>query len=390
MGANGSSRRSFLLLGAAGLGGAALAACSADGGSAPEGPAPTPTAAPARVSLALASGDPGTGTSPRPRFLVQVTGGEVEGVQVTTPDGAVVPLSADGDAWAPDAPLPLGADLTATATARGDDGARATARLAFSVVGEDRAARAKLMPLDGEVVGVGMPVVVMLTAEVLPEQRQALTDAIVLEGADGVEGAWRWIAADRVHWRPREYWPSGTQVRVRVPLTQLDLGGGRWGAEDRDITFTIGDSHVSVAAADTHQMTTWVNGAVARTIPISAGREDADPAFVTRSGVHLVSEKYADYLMDGATVGLDYETQVKWATRIANSGEFVHGAPWSVPSQGRANVSHGCINASEPDAKWFHDLSLRGDVVEVVGTDRPLELTNGLGDWTLPWEQWTA
>ena len=390
MSASGSTRRSFLLLGAAGLGSAALAACSPEGPQTAPPASSAPAAAPAQVAVALESGDPATPTSTRPRLVVRVTGGELDAVEVTDPDGAVLPLTADGAAWVPPAPLQLGTAYTATARARNGDGAAATGELAFTVVGEDAAARAKLMPLDGETVGVGMPVVVLLTAPVPADQRQALTDAIVLEGVDGIEGAWRWIADDSVHWRPREHWPSGTQVRVQVPLTRFQLGEGRWGAEDRDITFTVGDAHVSVADADTHQMTTRVNGRVVRTMPISTGREDSDPAFVTRSGVHLVSQKHADYLMDGATVGLDYETQVKWATRIADSGEFVHGAPWSVPSQGRANVSHGCINASDEDAKWFYDLSLRGDVVEVVGTDRRLELTNGLGDWTLTWEQWTA
>ena len=32
-------------------------------------------------------------------------------------------------------------------------------------------------------------------------------------GPAEVEGAWRWVADDEVHWRPRQYWPSGTSVR---------------------------------------------------------------------------------------------------------------------------------------------------------------------------------
>ena len=32
---------------------------------------------------------------------------------------------------------------------------------------------------------------------------------------------------------------------------------------------------------------------------------------------------------------------VEYAMRVTFSGEFVHAAPWSVGSQGYANVSHG-------------------------------------------------
>jgi hypothetical protein len=52
-------------------------------------------------------------------------------------------------------------------------------------------------------------------------------------------------------------------------------------------------------------------------------------------------------------------------------------APWSVGSQGRANVSHGCVNAPPRFAKWLYDLSRRGDIVKVSGTDRELEPDNG-------------
>jgi lipoprotein-anchoring transpeptidase ErfK/SrfK len=72
---------------------------------------------------------------------------------------------------------------------------------------------------------------------------------------------------------------------------------------------------------------------------------------------------------------------VQYAMRLTYSGEFIHAAPWSVGSQGRANVSHGCTGMSTANAKWLYDLSRRGDVVEYSGTNRPMELGNGYGDW---------
>ena len=38
-----------------------------------------------------------------------------------------------------------------------------------------------------------------------------------------------------------------------------------------------------------------------------------------------------------------------------NSGDYVHSAPWSVDDQGKRDVSHGCINISPTNAKWFFD-----------------------------------
>jgi hypothetical protein len=44
---------------------------------------------------------------------------------------------------------------------------------------------------------------------------------------------------------------------------------------------------------------------------------------------------------------------VRNALRMSNSGEFIHAAPWSVASQGVANVSHGCGGMSTANARWL-------------------------------------
>ena len=76
--------------------------------------------------------------------------------------------------------------------------------------------------------------------------------------------------------------------------------------------------------------------------------------------------------------------------RVTYSGEFIHAAPWSVSSQGSANVSHGCTGMSTANAAWLYDLTLRGDVVEYTGTDRYMTLENGYGDWNLPFADYRA
>src|SRR4029453_7617126 len=82
-------------------------------------------------------------------------------------------------------------------------------------------------------------------------------------------------------------------------------------------------------------------------------------------------------------------TKGEYATRISNSGEFVHAAPWSVAQQGRENVSHGCVNLSPANAQWFYGISQPGAVVRVTGTPVPLTgKDTDIPDWNIPWSQW--
>ena len=47
------------------------------------------------------------------------------------------------------------------------------------------------------------------------------------------------------------------------------------------------------------------------------------------------------------------------------------------------NTSHGCINVAPAYIYWFYDKFGAGDIVDVTGTSRKLDLRNGLGDWVL-------
>ena len=99
-------------------------------------------------------------------------------------------------------------------------------------------------------------------------------------------------------------------------------------------------------------------------------------------------------VMDAATGGTSeddpeyYRLDVNWAMRITNSGEFVHAAPWSVGSQGYANVSHGCIGLSTDNAYWLFQNSRVGDVVVVKNTGRTQDLGNGITEWNVSWKDW--
>ena len=74
--------------------------------------------------------------------------------------------------------------------------------------------------------------------------------------------------------------------------------------------------------------------------------------------------------------------------RVTYSGEFLHAAPWSVGSQGYANVSHGCIGMSTANAQWLYDQTNVGDVVIVTGTSSQQNLGNGITVWNEDWKTW--
>jgi lipoprotein-anchoring transpeptidase ErfK/SrfK len=158
------------------------------------------------------------------------------------------------------------------------------------------------------------------------------------------------------------------------------------------VHFAIGVSHVAVANLSTEQMTVSQNGAVVATYPISAGSTQ----YPTMNGIHIAMDKESVVHMVSSTVGIPvnsangYDEMVYNDVHISDSGEYVHDAPWSVGSQGRHNVSHGCINLSPTDSKAFFDLSQVGDVIEVVGGPRPpVAGDHGVMDWSTDWSQYT-
>jgi lipoprotein-anchoring transpeptidase ErfK/SrfK len=175
---------------------------------------------------------------------------------------------------------------------------------------------------------------------------------------------------------------------VDVDINGVDAGNGIYGQEDRKVDFTVGDAHIYRVNIDAHQMKVFSNGKLLRTLPVTNGEE---PEFTTRSGVKVIIEKFESKRMNSETVGIPqgapgaYDIDnVQWAMRTTYSGEFVHAAPWSVGSQGSANVSHGCTGMSTANAGWLYNITKRGDVVEYTGTDRAMEPTNGYGDWNIP------
>ena len=239
-----------------------------------------------------------------------------------------------------------------------------------------------IAPLEGETVGVGMPVIVQFDVPVT--DRASIEKHLSVETSSKQKGSWAWLSDNEAHWRPKTYWEPGTEVTVNADINSVSAGNGIFGQESRSTSFTIGDAMVSKIDVANHSMKVFRNGELLRTVAISAGKD----GFATRSGTKVIMEKFRSKRMDAATTGISRDDpeyynieDVEYAMRVTYSGEFLHAAPWSVGSQGDDNVSHGCVGMSTADAAWLYNLSSRGDIVEVTGTDRGMEPGNGYTDW---------
>jgi len=301
-------------------------------------------------------------------------------------------ISGDGATWEASDRLEPGTTYTVKAKVRGDDGDLVTKRQKFSTedLTLDQQTYASVAPLPGETVGVGMPVIV--TFDVPVTDRASMEQHMTVTTTPAQPGTRHWLSDTVVHYRPKNYWQAGTTVDVNLDVNGVAAGNGIYGQEDRQVAFKIGDAHIYKVDMKTHQMKVTSNGKLLRTIPITTGEQ---PKFTTRSGIKVIMEKFDAKRMNSETVGITgpdaYDIDnVQWAMRVTNSGEFIHAAPWSVGSQGHANVSHGCTGMSTSNADWLYHMSVRGDVVTYTGTERTIEPGNGYDDWNMSWKDYKA
>ena len=160
----------------------------------------------------------------------------------------------------------------------------------------------------------------------------------------------------------RRYWKAGTDVDGRRRRQQrARRATGSTARRTATSTFHVGDAHIYKVNTQTHQMKVFSNGKLLRTIPITTGEQ---PEFTTRSGDQGDHREVRHKRMNSETVGIAADSadgydidDVQYAMRVTYSGEFVHAAPWSVGSQGYANVSHGCTGMSTDNAGWLYAMT---------------------------------
>jgi lipoprotein-anchoring transpeptidase ErfK/SrfK len=234
-----------------------------------------------------------------------------------------------------------------------------TALLAGPPLAESRAAAtagtqtsvAALRPGPGEVVGVRHPVTVVFDRRV--DNRGSAERMITVTTSRLMTGRFTWINDAAVEWRPDDFWPAHSTVT-------LSVGGMK-------TEFSTGAAVVGVADISAHTFTVSIDDQVVREMPASMGKSGFD----TPVGTFNVLEKQRTVVFDSRTIGIPlddpegYRINGEYAVRVTWGGVYVHSAPWSVGSQGSANVSHGCINISPDNAAWYFDTVGVGDPVIV-------------------------
>ena len=373
----------------------ALATLTACSGATPEA-APEP-AAPAELAFSVKDAAKGLKPSDTIEVSAVAATGTLGDVSVKSADGKQA-LSGEVDAngvWRNKGELALDTTYKIVASATNADGVATESTRTFSTLRPKIDATYRVLP-DGQTVGVGMPVMVTFDSPVQTEAMRAEVERrMKITTTPKTEGSWGWVDSTQLMWRPKEYWKPGTKVQVNAPLTGVQTGESKWIRQNKGGTFTI-SKRARVVKVDlaNHYMTVRDNGKVVASYPISAGQRTRD--WETRSGTKIITEKQDHLVMDAATLGVPeddpnyYRTDVRHAMRVTNTGEFFHGAPWSVGSQGRANVSHGCVNMSPRAAAEFFNSTVIGDVAEFVGSGRQMKMGDGVPVWLLSYDKWKA
>jgi lipoprotein-anchoring transpeptidase ErfK/SrfK len=230
----------------------------------------------------------------------------------------------------------------------------------------------RIAPVNGATVGVAQPIIINFPG--LVADSVATETAIHVSSVPPVPGKFYWMTPTQLRWRPLSFWPAHTTVTVDAAGTVS--------------SFRTGDTLLATADDTTHQLTITRNGVVEKTMPMSMGMSAG--GHQTPNGTYYVQEKMPSVVMDSSTYGVPvdstygYKTTVELAVRFDDSGDFVHSAPWSVGDQGKRDVSHGCINISPTNAKWFFDNFGPGDPIVVKNSSGGTYTRHdGSNDWQL-------
>lgn len=335
---------------------------------------------------------------------VAVADGTLTAVELKTSEGTAVAgkIAADGKSWKPDAALKRSTKYALAATAKDADGKEAHENASFTTISPENSFVGSFVPDEGQTVGVGMPVSITFNKPI--QDKKAVQAAISVSSSSGQEVVGHWFGAQRLDFRPEQYWQANSTVTMKLALEGVQGAPGVQGVQNKTVTFKIGRSQVSEVDVKSKKMTVTRDGAVIKTIPISAGSPD-NPTY---NGQMVISEKFKETRMDGSTVGFkdsegkgEYDIKdVPHAMRLSQSGTFLHGNYWGADSVfGSANTSHGCVGlndvkgAGDPNqpAAWFFDNSLIGDVVSVKNSpDKTIKPDNGLNGWNMGWAEWKA
>ncbi len=386
-----SRRRALTALAVGVVAPGVLAACGGQS-KAPSEAAP----APSKPTLDFSPKNDASDVLPTAPVRVQVRDGWFQRVALANSDGKVVAgvVNRDRTAFTVTEPLGYGADYTWSGSVVGRDGKAVPVEGSFRTVNPTTRVNGQFQLADGQVVGVAAPVILQFDAAIADENRAEVEKALKVTTDPPVEGSWAWlpdeVGGSRVHYRTKDYYPADTKVTVDAKLYGVKFGDDAYGAQDISLSFAIGRRQVVKAEASSHRIQVLDgSGAVIMDFPCSYGEGDL-PRNITRSGIHVVSEKYEDFYMTNPAAGYS-NVHERFAVRISNNGEFIHCNPNSIGAQGNTNVTNGCINLNLENSQQYFNSAIYGDPVEVTGTSIELSYADGdIWDWAVPWEEWTS
>jgi lipoprotein-anchoring transpeptidase ErfK/SrfK len=234
---------------------------------------------------------------------------------------------------------------------------------------------------SSEKYGVGVVIKITFSAPVDPAMREALerTARVKVSNPIGV-GSWSWPSDTTMYYRPKDFWPARTQVKLRTSWVKDGLA-----TTEPDMTFYIGREQIFEIRQATQMGKLYRDGELLRKIPVSLGK----PTWETLSGIKTIMERYYVKRMVNPGPREPYDVNVPYALRITPSGEYLHAAPWNTYNLGLYPTSHGCTNLSYEEGQWFYENALEGDPVITKGTGVDIDWDEGPGAaWNIGWRAW--
>ena len=230
--------------------------------------------------------------------------------------------------------------------------------------------------------GVGTVIRIEFANPVPDKQKAKLEQAAtVIAGKPFGIAAWSWPNDTTMAFRPKEFWPAYTDVKVDFDWKKNGLA-----TYDPKVKFRVGRELIFTIPADKLVGKVKRDGVTLRKVPVSLGK----PTWETASGVKTILERYEMKRMVNPGPREPYDVNVPYALRLTPSGEYLHAAPWNLYNLGVASTSHGCTNMSMEDAIWFYENAFEGDPVITEGTGVDLDWYEGPGAlWNIDWADWT-
>jgi lipoprotein-anchoring transpeptidase ErfK/SrfK len=310
-----------------------------------------------------------------------------------------------GTEWIYSGGLDLDSSYSVTATAVGAGGGETVATSSFQTMTSANRLLSTVLDLSGgSTVGVGMPIELEFNTAIPAAYQAGIIAHIAVVSDPPQPGGWYWFDDQDVHYRPENFWQSGTEVTVDADLNGVDAGDGYWGLGNWSLSFSVGPEHVTLVNTQTRTMQVYdgdptSGGQLLYTWPTNTGK----PGFDTLNGTLVVLYHSPVVFMQSCPTfetpaactpgGSEYYAEnVYDDTAVSSDGYFIHAAPWvcagdtcSLWPYGDTNSSHGCINLSTANAVTYYNWSQVGDVVEVTGSPNEAAYNNGEGDWQTPW-----